>query len=338
MYRYIMKALFLGIFLVTFSFSGFAQPFFAPAAALPAKNLAMFGRGLYPGDDKAYQLLKKSGFTTVLLSSFYIHADGDLYSGDSHDPIIHNGKWVGDASYVTRVRDLKKKSSITRIEILLEGRWYGQPPNTFDFIRDWYDPSKSVPGITTGIGEQSTLYNICKVLKEVLGADAFCIDDESVYDSPSIIAMGKVAAKLNMHMTLCPFRLNNYWKEILKETDTNIVDALYLQCYDGGIRNEIKDWITALKPKQPIYPIFMVRGSFSTCGSYKGSKSVEEIRAQLKGFKTDYPEMSGAAIWQIADVKQYVEMGCAVKEPTSGSAASVAQYLSQLKKALRSQL
>jgi hypothetical protein len=220
----------------------------------------------------------------------------------------------------------------------LEGRWYGQPPNTFDFIRDWYDPSKTAPGIVTGIGEQSTLYNICKVLKEVLGADAFCIDDESVYDSPSIIAMGKIAAKLNMHMTLCPYKGYAYWGSILKASDVNVVDALYLQCYDGGAENEIKDWVGALKPKQPIYPVFMVRGSFSTCDTYKGSKSVTEIKTQLKGFKNDYPEISGAAIWQMEDLKRFVKMGCAVKEPTSGSAKSVAGFLSQLKKTLKSEL
>jgi hypothetical protein len=333
-----MRALFLFICLVTFSLFCSAQQIDAPAASLPAKNLAMFGRGLYPGDDTTYHLLKHSGFKTLLLSSFYIHADGDLYSGDSHQPIIHNGKWVGNASYVKRVRDLKKHSSISRIEILLEGRWYGQPPNTFDFIRDWYDPAKAVPGIVTGIGEQSTLYNICKVLKEVLDADAFCIDDESVYDSPSIIAMGKIAAKLNMHMTLCPYGKLSYWNDILKASDAKVVDGLYLQCYDGGARNEIKNWVEGLKPVQPIYPIFMVRGSFSTCDSYKGSKSVEEIKAQLRGFKMDYPAMSGAAIWQIQDLKQFVTMGCAVKQPTSGSAQSVAAFLKQLEKALKSEL
>lgn len=333
-----MKTLVIVIFLTAISQLCFAQQAYAPAAPLPAKNLAMFARGSYPGNDTTFRLLKQSGFTTLLLSSFYIHADGDLYSGDSHQPIIHKGKWVGDPAYVKRVLDLKKKSSISRIEILLEGRWYGQPPNTFDFIRDWYDPAKTVPGIVTGIGEQSTLYNICKVLKEVLGADAFCIDDESVYDSPSIIAMGKIAAKLNMHMTLCPFRGYTYWGDILKASDANVVDALYLQCYDGGIRNNIKDWVSALKPTQPIYPIFMVRGSFSTCDTHKGSKSVAEITSQLKGFKEDYPGMSGAAIWQMDDLYNFVKLGCAIKHPESGSAKSVKEFLRQLKKGLEGEL
>jgi len=333
-----MKTSFLLLFLLAFSHLCFAQQTYPPAAPLPSRNLALYGRGLYPGNDTTYSLLKHSGFNTLLLSSFYIHADGDLYSGDSHQPIIHNGKWVGDSAYVKRVIDLKKNSSISRIEILLEGRWYGQPPNTFDFIRDWYDSSKTVPGIVTGIDEQSTLYNICKVLKEVLSADAICIDDESVYDSPSVIAMGKIAAKLNMHMTLCPFKGYTYWDEILKSSDENVVDGLYLQCYDGGAKNEIKDWVAALKCKQPIYPIFMVRGSFGTCEVYKGSKSVSEIKTQLKGFKKDYPEISGAAIWQMQDLESFVKSGCAVKDPSSGSAKSVTEFLSQLKKALKSGL
>jgi hypothetical protein len=147
--------------------------------------------------------------------------------------------------------------------------------------------------------------------------------------------MGKIAAKLNMHMTLCPFTKYTYWDDVLKSSDANVVDALYLQCYDGGAKNDIKDWINGLNPRQPIYPIFMARGSFNTCSTYKGSKSVAEIKAQLKDFKRDYPGISGAAIWQMQDLKSFVKMGCAVKDPTSGSAKSVAQFLRQLKKVLK---
>jgi len=35
------------------------------------------------------------------------------------------------------------------------------------------------------------------------------------------------------------------------------------------------------------------------------------------------------------DLKNFVKMGCAVKEPTSGSAESVAEFLSELKKTLK---
>ncbi|TWV93335.1 hypothetical protein [Chitinophaga pinensis] len=97
-----MKTLFLFICLLA---SGSLMPLHAHQASLttdttagtqaasPAgTNLTMFGRGIYPGDDTTYTQLKSSGFTTVILSSFYIHSNGDVYSGDDHtNPIIHEG-------------------------------------------------------------------------------------------------------------------------------------------------------------------------------------------------------------------------------------------------------
>lgn len=307
-------------------------------AAPPADtNLAMFARGIYPGDDTTFNHLKASGFTTIMLSSFYIRSNGDVYSGDDHkNPIIHNGKYVGDRSWLKRVASLKKgKTSVTRIEILLEGRWYNQPPNTFDFIMDWADGTRTFPGIVTGTGTNSTLYKICKVLKEKIGADAICIDDESVYHSPSIILLGGVAAKLNMHMTLCPFKLNPYWKEIMAGSQKGLIDAIYLQCYDGGTRNVPADWIKALGDTIPLYPIFLCRGAFSTCATNHNSKTPDEIKAEMIRFRKGYPGMKGGAIWQMADVKQYVSRNCAVQDPSSGTASSVTEYLSQLKSSLK---
>jgi hypothetical protein len=128
-------------------------------AQIPAfPNLTIYGRGLYPGDDSPFDDLRLSGFTTVVLSSFYLHENGDVYSGDSRNPIIHDGKYIGDKEWLRRIASLRQKpGSVTRIEILLEGRWYNQPPNTFDFIRDWSDSTRQIPGIVTGTGNNSTL-------------------------------------------------------------------------------------------------------------------------------------------------------------------------------------
>ena len=239
-------------------------------ASSPANpNLTLYGRGMYPGDDSTYRMIKASGFTTVILSSFYIHGDGDVYSGDdSKNPIIHNGEYVGNTAWLKQVASLKKQpSSVTRIEILLEGRWYNQPPNTYDFIKDWSDTAtKAVPaGVITGTGTNSTLYKICKVLKDKIGVDAVCIDDESVYDSPSIIRFGEMAGKLGMHMTLCPFTNKKYWKAIIDGSQKGLVDAIYLQCYDGGTRNTPAPWHDSVATNIPVYPIFLCRGAFDKC-------------------------------------------------------------------------
>ena len=310
---------------------------FTPKPTSPADtNITIYARGIYPGDDSTFDNLRTSGFTTVVLSSFYIHENGDVYSGDSRSPIIHNGEYVGDKEWLRRIASLKQKpGSVTRIEILLEGRWYGQPPNTYDFIRDWSDPKKSVPGIITGTGKNSTLYKIAKVFKDDLGIDAASIDDESVYDSASVIRFGKMLRRLKMHMSLCPFTKLPYWKAVLNGSKKGTIDAIYLQCYDGGSRNTPEKWVDSLAGNIPLYPIFLCRGSFSTCSTTHNSKSADEIRAEMIRFKKAYPHMSGGAVWQMEDVKNFVKNNCAVKDPQSGTATSVKEYLVQLRNSLR---
>lgn len=317
--------------------ASYAATTVADPVPLADTNLTMFGRGLYPGNDTIFKNLRESGFTTIILSSFYIHANGDLYSGDDNkNPIIHDGKYVGNREWLKRVASLKQQpTSVTRIEILLEGRWYNQPPNTFDFIQDWTDPTKAVAGITTGTGINSTLYKISKVLKEEIGADALCIDDESVYDSASMVRFGEMVGKLNMRMSLCPFKDTAYWKDVITGSQKGLIDAIYLQCYDGGARNVPGQWEKKLATNIPIYPIFLCRGAFSTCAVSHNSKTPNDIKAEMTRFKKDYPGMTGGAIWQMADVKNYIRRNCAAEYPESGNATSVSQYLTQLKNSLK---
>ena len=306
-------------------------------SSLPAAdpNLILFGRGMYPGDDSTYAMIRNSGFTTVMLSSFYIKANGDVYSGDDgRQPIIHQGRYTGNQEWIKRVASLRSSGSVKRIELLLEGRWFNQAPNTFDFIRDWIDSSNGAPGTAPGTRKNSTLFGILRSMKEELGIDAICIDDESVYDTTSVTRLGELAGSLNLHMSLCPYTRTPYWKAILDRSPPNVVDAIYLQCYDGGKNAAPGDWFRALGSALPVYPIFLCRGAFSTCGVSHNSKSPEEMRSQLHEFKKNYPDMRGAGVWQMADIKSYVRQNCAATDPSSGSAESVAEYLSQLKSCL----
>lgn len=300
------------------------------------KNLILFGRGLYTGDDSTFDIIRNSGFTTLMLSSFYIRANGDVYSGDDgRHPIIHEGKYTGSEDWLRRVQSLRKKGgSIRRVEILLEGRWYNQAPNTYDFIRDWIDSGKAEKGVVPGTAPGSTLYAIVRILKEKIGADAICIDDESVYDGPSIMRLGEMAHGLGIHMTLCPYTKIPFWKELIDSSKAGVVDAVYLQCYDGGKHNTPGPWVQGLHSDVPVYPIFLCRGAFSTCATDHNSKTPDEIRVDMKKFKAEAPSLRGAGVWQMADIKDYIRMNCAVKDPVSGDAKSVVQYLEELKVSL----
>ena len=313
----------------------FVNTLFAQHGHPADPNTILFGRGTYPGDDSSYAMIRKSGFTTMMLSSFYIKGNGDVFSGDDgREPIIHGGRYTGNKDWLKRVASLRKDGAIQRIEILLEGRWYNQPPNTFDFIRDWIDSSRGAPGTVAGTGSGSTLYGILRVMKETIGVDAICIDDESVYDSTSIIRLGQLAKRIGLHMSLCPFTKIPWWKSVLDASPKGVVDAIYLQCYDGGKDAVPGDWVRGLASAVPVYPIFLCRGSFSTCGVSHNSKSPEEINAQMRMFKAGDPGMRGAGVWQMADIKDYIRQRCAVVDPSSGTATSVPQYLGQLRECI----
>ena len=219
-----------------------------------------------------------------------------------------------------------------------EGRWYNQPPNTYDFIRDWSDSTRQIPGIVTGTGNNSTLYKIAALFKHELGVDAVSIDDESVYDSVSVIRLGEMLHRLDLHMSLCPFTHLPYWKALINGSEKGLIDAIYLQCYDGGARNTPGKWVDTLGGDIPLYPIFLCRGSFSTCATNHNSKSPDEIRAEMIRFKTTDPGMSGGAIWQMQDIKNYIKSNCAISDPQSGTATSVKEYITQLKNSLQEAL
>jgi len=322
-----MRRIFIGSSLLLFAVA--CSPRVAPTGGsvvgggVAGPNVILYGRGIYPGDDPTYEMIRTSGFTTLMLSSFYIRANGDVVSGDDGlHPIIHQGEFTGSEDWLRRVQSLRKGGGpVKRIEILLEGRWYNQPPNTFDHIRD---------GTVSG----SMLDKILRIMKEKIGVDAICIDDESVYDSPSIIRLGEMAHRIGLHMTLCPFTKIPFWKEVIDSSRDRVVDAVYLQCYDGGKHNTPGPWVQGLHSDIPVYPLFLCRGAFSTCGTSHGSKTPDEIKADMRVFKKEYPGMQGAGVWQMADIKDYVRMNCAVRDTASGNATTVRQYLGQLKESL----
>ncbi|MFT3934515.1 MAG: hypothetical protein QM726_12910 [Chitinophagaceae bacterium] len=319
---FLMMVVFIGLF----SFSANAQK----------QGSVLFGRGTYPGDDSSFLAIRNAGFSTFILSSFYIKANGDVVSGDDgRHPIIQNGRFTGSNEWISRVASLRnKKHGINRIEILLEGRWFNQAPNTYDFIRDWLDSNKAVAGVVPGTSDSSTMYGILKIFKEVIGADAICIDDESVYDSVSIVRLGQMAKRAGMKMSLCPYTRTSYWKYIMDNSAKGLVDNIYLQCYDGGKNNTPGPWITALGDKIPLYPIFLCRGAFSTCKPNHNSKTPEEISLLMQQYKKEYPGLPGGGIWQMQDIKDFVRKNCSVTDPSSGTASSVVEYLEQLKNAV----
>ncbi len=90
-----------------------------------------------------------------------------------------------------------------------------------------------------GTGPASILYKNFQVLKSTLGIDAICNDDEVAFDATSAATFNKMITTLGMKNTLCPYNNASYWQSIFNNSS---IDAIYLQCYDGGAGNDPGTW------------------------------------------------------------------------------------------------
>src|SRR6202012_6016189 len=105
---------------------------------------------------------------------------------------------------------------------------------------------------TNGTGAGSILYQDFLALKNATGVDAIQYDDEQTYDVSSAVAFGRMIAALGMKVTFVPYTAQSFWVSVKSQLGTN-VDAIYLQCYDGGAGNDPGSWNNAFSGFK-VYP------------------------------------------------------------------------------------
>jgi hypothetical protein len=195
------------------------------AQALPN---AIFGRDtLYDLPASDISNIRNSGFSTVVLFVVDVHANGDL-NYDSHADIVRNGAYIGDPGWPSRLAQLKQApSSVVRIEMCTGGAGAQSWVNIKNLIAQ------------QGTGSSSILYRNFQVLKNTLGIDAICNDDEVAFDGPSAAAFNRMITSLGMKNTLCPYNNVGYWQYLVQNSS---IDRVYLQCYDGGAGNNPNTW------------------------------------------------------------------------------------------------
>ena len=190
--------------------------------------------------------LKASGFTTVVVWTCHIENNGDFgFNGEF--PLVQNGTYVGantHADFVANMASLKTApTSVNRIEIGLSAAGSGTFANIKSLIA------------AQGTGTTSTLYKNFKALKlAVPSIDAINFDDESTYDVASSVQFAVMLADIGFKVTLCPYTSSSYWTSVASQTNTQrpgTVDAIFLQCYDGGSGNSPCSWNFG---GIPIYP------------------------------------------------------------------------------------
>jgi hypothetical protein len=208
-----------------------ALPFFGAVAPQRADAASA---GVY-GSERFFTMnaadtagIRASGMSSLFLFAMSVNPNGDFYYGGH--VLCQNGAYTGDAGWRSRIDGCRTlPTGVNRIEMAIGG--WGSP--TFHNIKDRI--------AADGTGTNTVLYRNLSALKNALGINAIQFDDETTYDVGSASAFGNMVAAVGMKVTLCPYTNAGYWQSVKAQLGAK-VDAVYLQCYDGGAANNPASW------------------------------------------------------------------------------------------------
>ncbi len=215
---------------------------------LMGQESAIYAGGpIYNNRNSSINELRNSGYTTVIVWTIHIEANGDLgFNGEF--PLVKNGVYVGGQSYPNFPNDVARlkvaPTSINRVEFGLSSAGSG----TFTAVRNFYN--------SEGFGPGTTLYKNFAALKAAIPAiDAFNNDDESTYHVASAVAFTKMLAGLGFKNAIVPYTRSSFWSALVSQVNATYpgnIDRNYLQCYAGGGGNNpcSSSWDFGI----PVYP------------------------------------------------------------------------------------
>jgi hypothetical protein len=218
--------------------------------------------------------VKVSGFTTIVLFSMDVNANGDLaYDGTVY---VHNGVYVGPSGWGAALASIKKApSTVYRIEICFGG-WGSASFNNIESLVN-----------SGGTGSNSILYKNFQALKNATGVDAISDDDEQCYDINSCTAFGQMIGALGMKFTICPYTYQSFWVQ-LKNNLGDICDQVYLQCYEGGAGNDPSNWNSAFGGGVKVIP------------GMETSSSPSAVQSQMNTWQSN-AGVTGGILWWVGD-------------------------------------
>jgi hypothetical protein len=215
--------------------------------------------------------INSSGFGTVLLGQWHVHADGSIYYNDSPlDTVIQALKVIPTA--------LKLGGTVKKV--LLSFGPFGS-----DF---------------QGIQNNLALFKKTMAgVQAMTNIDGLDWDLEQEYEKFTglIVDLTKWANSLGMMVTAAPYQDQKFWTNVLKQTNTGGSAGFSwwnLQLYGGA---DYGQWVTYLKGLVPNPQAFLVPGFNVLAGS---TPSV--VQSSLSQLESSYPGLDGGFIWQYENI------------------------------------
>ena len=259
-----------------------------------ARQSVLYGGGpLYTNAAGNRNMIRASGFTTLVIWTLHVEADGDLVL--NNQKIVDNGVYVGRADWPAEVAAFKTgTTSVTRIELGLSGH----ESQTFLNIRDLV--------FSQGTGSGGMLYKNFKVLHDRIPAiDGLNYDEEShLYDTNVLYTMKEFSlmlADLGFHIELDVFCCSQAWTDVFNYVNgarPGTIDRIDLQCYAGGGGNDPSWWNgqfggLRVTPGLWSYPA-------TESGGY-WSRNPSQVQSQM-GTWNGQSSLAGGFMWYLDDM------------------------------------
>lgn len=243
--------------------------------------------------------LKTSGFNTLIMFGIGILDNGDIkyYSNTpgSQDVVVASqGAYVGGSALAEKVRSFKtgNETGVNRLEICMNSQ----------HVKNLM--SKPGPGAGT------PLYRNFQALKTAWTLDAVNNDDESIYDVASTVTFGNMLGKIGYKYTIAPYTNPDFWLPLTRQLNTGLkqgsllMDRVYLQCYDGGARNNPPGWANAFGMK--VVPLLWVTNDSKPSNGTTASQARTKFNEWSRG-----NALAGGGYWNDYDIEK---MGLSYKD------------------------
>jgi len=217
------------------------------------------------------QDINRSGFGTVILGQWHVHADGGIYYNNSLlDTVIQALKVIPTA--------LKQGGSVKKVLL------------TFGpFGADFQGIQKNLTQFKKAIAGVQAMTNID-------GLDWDLEQDYSQYGD-LLVDLTKWANGLGMIVTAAPYEEPTFWTNVLKKTNTGGSAGFAwwnLQLYGGA---SYPNWVPSLKGLVPNPQAFLVPGFNVDDGTSPGN-----VQSGLNQLQSAAPGLDGGFIWRYESI------------------------------------
>lgn len=259
------------------------------------QNIVLYGSGLFgrntPGKNAAeLAALQQSGFTTVILWTLHVDADGTLVYNNT--VIVRDGVFADTFNYLPGLVDQLTASGSSVQNVL------------FSIGSGGVNDFTNIKALLASQQGKLTLARNFSALSSALPISGYDFDDEDLYDSSTIATLSEILSGGNqMIITYCPYAMQGTWNQAVQsvyawdqQQDPVLGQSVRwwnLQCYSGGAGNDPASWVKALPANAGIAdPAAYIVPGFDA--SEQDPASIQQTFQRLAGSD---PGISGGFIW-----------------------------------------